>query len=238
MVRSEAYDDGGSEMKKIKMLNQFGVAALALGIVLWAGAFLNSARAQNVEDAVVSAQNSFGGIELASFHLKPKEKPKPKFDPTVQTPQLDSDGALIIPHTYTVIRNLTPEQMQKFKQIAGVLVNSNIHSLGEQSYDISLAGDDDFIYRVVIIGSLDPDANFHATMISFGKGQGKVGENCDMNFYTKDFRTGQILSDGNSPLHCDQNSLRDPGVQKTLKQVINFWMNQDLNHLKDRALHN
>ncbi len=63
-------------MKKIKIANQLSAATLALGIIFLAGASLNIAQAQNMENAVLSAQNSFSGIELASFHLRPKKKPE------------------------------------------------------------------------------------------------------------------------------------------------------------------
>ena len=203
------------------MLNQFGAAALALGIVLWAGASLNIVRAQNVEDAVMSAQNSFGGIELASFHLKPKEKPKPKLDPNA--PPVASDGTITIPPAHAVIRRLTPDQMRKFAQIAVIVSQAN------NGHVIDLGGDDaHFIFWAK--GSIDKNGSFHVYKLIFGKFSSGLDEDCsdqDMGFAVSNFKTGEVLKGG-----CNTPGLRYPDAQEVLREVIHFWMSQDLTQLR------
>ncbi len=201
-------------MKKIKILNQFGVAALALGIVFLAGVSSQRLQAQGLEDAVMSAQSSLGGIKLASFHLEPKKKPKPKSDPNTQV-EVDPNGHIIVPATRAVIRHLTPEQIQKFSQIAAIAARGN--------RKIEIGG-----FFFYVSGDVGENGDFSITEIEFGKTY--ASNRCykdEAPFKVEDFRGGKIRSGS----YCNEG-LRYPRVQRVLRKVIRFWMNQDLNDLK------
>ncbi len=169
-------------------------------------------------------------------------------------PTLNSDGQLVVPRTDAIpsqelIARLTPEQMQKFKQIAAFLAQ-DIELASDRAYLRLDARDPNSPYGghffVWVEVGVDANGNALVDQIAFGDSLGdEHGESMlelvrptQEQEYNSDCVTEQYgfaiekLNNPKLSSYCDASDLRYPYIQRKLKKDIQFWMSQDLNSLK------